>query len=58
MIEFIISFAIYWIIFSVGIMAGRKKGQMEEREACYKWIMRLNCKTLEDWQNENDSKTR
>ena len=39
-------------------MAGRKKGQMEEREACYKWIMRLNCKTLEDWQNENDSKTR
>ena len=38
MIEFIISFAIYWAIFSVGIMAGRKKGQMEEREACYKWI--------------------
>ena len=52
MIEFIITTAVYWAVFALGVMLGRKKGILEERVACMKWAMRLNSKTLEIWQDE------
>ena len=56
MIEIIISFILYYAIFAMGIHIGRKKGMKDEREECLKWAMRLNSKTLEDWQKENERK--
>ena len=58
MIEIIITFLLYYAIFAMGVHIGRKKGMKDERAECLKWAMRLNSKTLEIWQKENDSKTR
>ena len=57
MIEIVISFILYYAIFATGVHIGRKKGMKDERAECLKWAMRLNAKTLEIWQKENDSKT-
>jgi len=52
MIEILISFVLYYAIFALGVSVGRKKGQSEERADCIKWVMSLNQKTLEIWQDE------